>query len=345
MSSFSRSRLLAFALALTPAVLFAQMPGSSYHVTKRIKVGGDGGWDYLTVDTAAHRLYLSRGTHVQVVDLDRDSLIGDIPNTPGVHGVAVASEFGKGFTSNGRDSSVTIFDLKTLAPLSVVHGTGRNPDAIYYEPMSKRVFTFNGGSASATAIDAATGAIVGTVDLGGKPEAANDDGHGRIFVNIEDKNEVVAFDAKSLGVIAHWPLGTCEEPTGQGIDRKGQRLFIACSNKQLAVVDYGSGKVVTMLPSSEGTDGAGFDEGLGMAFASGGDGTMTVVHQATPDVYHVAATVPTMSRARTMMVDQRTHKVYTVSAEYGPTPAATTERPRPRPPMIPGSFTIIVLEK
>jgi DNA-binding beta-propeller fold protein YncE len=320
-------------------------PGSTYHVVKTIKLGGDGGWDYLTADAAGHRLYISRGTHVMVLDTDKDSVIGDIANTAGVHGIALARDLNRGFTSNGRDSSVTVFDLTTLAPITVVHGTGRNPDAILYDPATKRVFTFNGGSGTATAIDAQTGTIVGTVELGGKPETGQADGRGHIAVNIEDKSNVVIFDSKSLAVLGTYPLAPCEEPSGMAMDAKTSRLFIGCSNKLMAVMDAMTGRVITTLPIGQGVDADGFDPMNSLAFASNGDGTLTVVHEDSPEKFSVVTNVPTMRRARTMTIDARTGRIYTVTAEFGTAPAATTDNPRPRPPMVPGSFTLLVLER
>lgn len=320
--------------------------GQTYHVAKRINVGGEGGWDYLVADTTAHRLFLSRGTHVMVLDTDRDSVIGDIPNTPGVHGIALAPTLGKGFTSNGRDSSVTVFDYRTLATTSTIKIPGANPDAILYEPTTQRIFTFNGRSQDATAIDAVSGSVVGTIPLGGKPEAANSDGKGLVFVNIEDKDgKVVAFDARTLAVKHAWPIAGCEEPTGQGIDRAHALLFLACSNSAMSVVSYSSGAVVTTIPIGPGTDGAAFDAARGLAFSTnGGDGTVTVARMDALNKYTVLANVPSQRGARTIALDERTHKVYTVSAEFGTAPATTPEQPRPRRPMIPGTFTVLVLE-
>jgi DNA-binding beta-propeller fold protein YncE len=330
------------ALAAHPITTSAQSP--RYHLARRITLGGDGGWDYLTVDTAANRLYVSRGTHVQVVDLARDSLIGDIPNTPGVHGIAIARDVGHGYTSNGRDSTVTVFDLKTLAVLKTLKIPGANPDAIFYDEATHRVFTFNGRSGDATAIDARTDAVAGTVPLGGKPEAATTDGR-RIFVNIEDTGEIVAFDPRTLAVLARWPLAPCEDPTGMGIDRAHKRLFAACSNKMMAVVDYESGRLVTTVPIGAGSDGAAFDPASQLAFTTnGGDGTLTVVHEDAPDRFSVVATVPTETRARTIALDPKTHRIYTITADFGPPPPATAEQPRPRPRMVDGSFRVLVIE-
>lgn len=334
------------AALLAPVALVAQTAAVPYHVVKRIATGGDGGWDYLTVDTTLHRLFVSRGTHVMVVDLDRDSVMGDVPNTNGVHGIAVAPELGRAFTSNGRDSSVTIFDPRTLATIGTVKVTGRNPDAILYEPTTRRIFTFNGGSANATAIDAATGAVVGTVPLGGKPETAVADGKGRVLVNIEDRSEIVAFDARSLAVQATWPLAPCEEPSGLAIDRAHARLFAGCGNRLMAVVDANTGHVVTTLPIGDGVDANGFDPATQLAFASTGrDGMLTVVHEDSPNQFTVVANVPTQRGARTMALDERTHAVYTVTAQFGPAPAPTAEHPHPRPPIVPGTFTILEITR
>ncbi|MEJ7811428.1 MAG: YncE family protein [Gemmatimonadaceae bacterium] len=329
----------------TPAAKKAQKQSAQYHVAKQIAAGGEGGWDYLAVDTAAHRVYVSHATHVVVLDADRDSVVGDIPNTPGVHGIALAPALGRGWTSNGRDSSVTVFDLKTLATKSTIKVTGRNPDAILYEPVTRRVFTFNGGSASATAIDAATDSVLGTIPLGGKPEFARADGEGSVFVNIEDTGELVKFDARTLAVRARWPLAPCEEPTGLAFDRAHARLFAVCSNKLMAVVDTRTGRLVKTLPIGEGSDGAAFDPATQLAFSSNGEGTLTVVHEDAPDRFTVVGTVPTQRGARTIVLDERTHRLYTATARYGEAPAPTADRPRPRPPMIPGSFTILVLER
>jgi len=345
-----RSRLLpslgaaaAMVLAASSTVQ-AQAATPGYHVIHRINAGGEGGWDYVTVDPDGNRLFLSRGTHAMVIDLGRDSVIGDVPNTLGIHGVALAPELNRGFTSNGRDSSVTIFDYKTLAPIAVVKIPGRNPDAILYDPATKRVFTFNGGTSNATAIDATNGTVVGTVDLGGKPETAVSDG-GKVYANIEDKSEIAVFDPKTLAVLARWPLAPCEEPSGLAIDRVHQRLFAGCGNKTMAVVDMRTGKVVATPAVGSGVDAAGFDPGTQLAFTSNGEGTITVVHEDTPDKYTVVETVPTQRGARTMAVNPKTHRLYTVTAEFGPAPAPTADRPRPRPPMIPGTFVVLELDR
>ncbi|HEX8071110.1 MAG TPA: hypothetical protein VF546_14235 [Pyrinomonadaceae bacterium] len=317
---------------------------SGYHVLNQYKLGGEGGWDYLTVDSKARRLYVSHATHVVVVDADTGAVVGDIPDTPGVHGIAVVEDAGKGYVSNGRASTVTVFDLKTLKALKQIP-VGKNPDAIIYDAASKRVFTMNGASHDATAIDVQTDTVAGTLALGGKPEFAVTDEQGRVFVNIEDKSAIVEFDSRRLAVEATWPIAPAEEPSGLAFDRKHRRLFSAGSNKLMAVVNADTGKVLTTLPIGGGVDAAAFDPETGLIFSSNGDGTLTVVHEDAPDKYSVVENVTTQRGARTMALDPKTHKVYLVTAEFGPPPAPTPERPRPRPTIVPGSFTLLVVGK
>ena len=330
-------------LALPVAVIAAAVVSSNYSVTHRAQLGAEGGWDYLTVDTGAHRLYLSRGTHVQVVNTDNDSLVGDIPNTLGVHGIALDLASHRGYTSNGRDSSVTIFDTRSLRPLMNVKVPASNPDAILFDAASKRVFTFNGGSSSATAIDVRGPRVVGTIALGGKPEFMNSSGNGTIFVNIEDTHEIVEFDAKALTVKHRWLLVGCEDPTGQAIDRAHNRLFAVCGNKVMVVINSLTGAAVATVPIGAGSDGVMFDVERQLAISANGEGSMTFVHEDSPDTYTVVQTLQTMPRARTLTLDQRTHKLYTVSAEFGVAPAPTTATPRPRAPMLAGSFTLLTV--
>jgi YVTN family beta-propeller protein len=317
---------------------------SSYHVVKQFKLGGEGGWDYLTIDSKARRLYLSRSTHVMVVDADSGAIVGDIPDTAGVHGVAIAEEAGKGYTSNGRASTVTVFDLKTLKALKQIP-VGKNPDAIIYDAASKRVFTMNGASNDATAIDMKTDTVAGTIPLGGRPEFAVSDEKGHVFVNLEDKSAIVEFDSQKLAVEATWPIAPAEEPSGLAFDRKHRRLFTVGSNKLMAVVNADTGKVVATVPIGSGVDAAGFDSDTGLAFSSNGDGTLTVVHEDSPDKFSVVENAATQRGARTMAFDPKTHQVYLVTAEFGPPPAPTPERPRPRPSIVPGSFTLLVVGK
>jgi YVTN family beta-propeller protein len=308
---------------------------------KEIQIGGEGGWDYLYADSGNHRLYISHATKVVVVDTDTDTVVGEIPNTNGVHGIAIADDLGRGFISDGRDDSVTIFDSKTLKALSTVK-TGKNPDAIIYDPATKRVFAFNGGSGDTTVIDAASGAVAATIALGGKPEFATSDGKGKVFVNIEDKSDVVEIDSKKMAVITRWPIAPGEEASGMAIDRKNHRIFIVCSNKKMIVLNVDTGKVAADLAIGSGPDAAGYDPETKLAFSSNGEGTLTVVREDSADKFSVLDTVNTRRGARTMTVDGKTHKIYLPTAQFGPAPAPTAERPRPRPSIVPNSFTILV---
>lgn len=336
---------LALAAILAAAAFAAPPDAPAYGTVKKVQVGGEGGWDYLTLDAAARRLYVSRGTRVMVFDADTYASVGEIPDTAGVHGIALAPELSRGFTSNGRSNSVTIFDMKTLKTISEVKVTGENPDAILYDPASKRVFAFNGRTANATALDAATGAVAGTIALDGKPEFGVADGKGLSFVNIEDKNEIEVLDGAKLSVVKKFPLAPCEEPSGLAIDREHRRLFAGCHNKMMAVVDADSGKVVATVPIGEGVDANAFDPGTGLAFASCGDGTLTAARAEGSDKYAVAQTIATQQGARTMALDEKTHRIVLVSAQFGPPPSPTAENPRPRRTMVPGSFVLLVVGK
>ena len=341
----ARAIAVAATALISSSPLFAQNTGSSYHVAKRIAAGGEGGWDYLVADAQNRRLYVTRGSHVMVFDMDRDSLIGDIPNTPGVHGVALARNLNRGFTSNGRDSSLTVFDLKTLQTEKVVRITGRNPDAIAFDPATNRVFALNGASHDASVVDANTLEQVGSIDLGGKPETGQPDGKGMLYVNIEDKSEVVAVDTKTMQVKARYPLAPCEEPTGMARDAARGRLIVGCGNKLMAVMDEKSGKIITTIPVGEGVDASGFDPATQLAFTSNGEGTLSVIRENADGTFTSVATIPTQRGARTMTLDEKTHRIYLSTANFGPAPAPTADRPRPRPPMIPGSFTVLVVEQ
>jgi YVTN family beta-propeller protein len=314
---------------------------ADYHLLKKITLGGEGFWDYLFCDSDARRLYISHGTHVMVLDADTYSVVGDIPDTQGVHGIAIAPEFGRGFTSNGRANTVTIFDLKTFAKIGEVP-TGTNPDAILYDPASKRIFAFNGRSGDCTAIDAATGKVDGTIPLGGKPEFATSDAAGRVYVNLEDKSLLVQLDSKALKVLASWPLAPCESPSGMALDRAHRRLFSGCHNEMMAVTDADSGKVVATPAIGKGVDANAFDPATGLAYSSNGEGTLTVVHEDSPDKFTVIENVSTQRGARTMALDLKTHNVFLVTAEFGPPPAPTADQPRPRPSIVPGTFTLLV---
>jgi len=320
-----------------------QGSGSSYHLVKKVTLGGVGGWDYLNADPVSHRVFLSRGTHVMVVDPD-GKVVGDIPNLMGTHGAAIVNEFGHGFTSNGGSNSVTMFDLKTLATISDIKmPDAMGPDGYIYDPSSKRVFTFNGRSNNATAVNAKSGeAVTGNVPLGGKPEAAAADGAGHIFVNVEDLNQIVGFDTKTLKVLNTWPTAPCTAPGGLAIDMAHKRLFIGCHNNMMAVMDFTSGKVVATIPIGTGVDATTFDPGTGLAFSSCGDGTITAAHEDSPDEYTVVDTIKTEQGARTMALDTSNHNIYTVTAQFGPPPAPTAENPRPRPVAVPDTFTLLI---
>jgi len=323
-------------LGLLPAMLAMAAP-TGYHVVGDIKIGGEGGWDYLTVDSAARRLYVSHATHVAVVDVDAGKVVGDIPDTQGVHGIALAPELNKGFTSNGRANSVTIFDLKTLKAIGQVV-TGENPDSIRYDAVSGRVFTFNGRSNNSTAIDARTGKVAGTIALGGKPEFSVADGKGTVFVNIEDKNEVVAIDAAKLAVAKRYSLSPCDGPSGLAIDTKNRRLFSVCSNRLMAVSDPDSGKVLATPAIGQGSDGAAFDPATGYAFSSNGDATLTVVQQAGGK-WEVLENIATERGARTIALDDKTHKLYLPTARTAPAQGAG------RATYLPDTFKVLVIGK
>jgi hypothetical protein len=336
--------MLAALSVLTPRARSAAAPGP-YHVVARWVIGGEGGWDYLTADSQARRLYVSHGRRVDVLDLDSGAVIDTIGNTPGVHGIAIASDLGRGYVSCGRDSSVAVFDLKSLKSVARIAVPARNPDAILYEPVTHRVFTFNGGSANATAFNATSGALEGTLDLGGKPEFPAADGKGRVYVNIEDKSEIVAFDARSLKIEARWPIAPGEEPSGLALDRAHGMLFSGCSNKSLEVVETKDGHVAATLPIGEGVDAVGFDAQRQLVFSSNGEGTLTVASREADGSYKVAETDSTQRGARTMALDEKTGRVFVVTASFGPPPAPTPDRPRPRPTIVPGSFVVLVLSR
>jgi DNA-binding beta-propeller fold protein YncE len=330
--------------AAVPAASRANGP-SGYHLLKKIPLGGEGFWDYITFDPATRRLYISRGTRVVVLEVDSGKVAGEIPNTDGVHGIALAPEFNRGFTSNGRAGTVTIFDLKTLKVIGSAQA-GTNPDAIIYDPASKRVFAMNGRSKNATAIDAATGNVVGTIPVDGKPEFAVADGAGHVYVNIEDKSEEQRIDSQNLKVTATWPLAPCKEPSGLAMDIAHRRLFAGCDNKMMAVIDADSGKVVATPEIGEGVDANAFDPELQYAYASNGESaTLTVVHEDAPDKYSVVENVPTQAHARTMALDPKTHQVFLVTADFGATPAATPDNAHPRPTMVKDSFVVLIFGK
>ncbi|MGC0772308.1 MAG: hypothetical protein WB543_05185 [Candidatus Acidiferrum sp.] len=318
----------------------APTPGSSgYHLLKTVPVPGDEGWDYLAVDPHARRVYISHGSHVVVMNADTYAIEGDIPDTAGVHGIAIARDLDRGFVSAGRANMAVIFDLKSLKTLGTVK-TDANPDAIVYDEVTKRVFTLNGRGQNTTAINGSDGSVAGTLALGGKPEFAVADGKGSIFVNIEDKSELVQFDAQKLTETHRWPLAPCKSPSGLAMDFKHRRLFSVCDEKVMAVTDADTGKVVATPEICDGPDAAGFDPATDYAFASCGDGHLTVVHEDSPDKFTVVENVPTKRSARTMGLDLKTHKIFLSSAEFEP-PAPGERRGK----MKPGTFAILVVGK
>lgn len=332
---------------VAPGAAFAapQSTGSSgYHLVKKVKLGGSGGWDYLTVDPATHRVFISRASHVIVVDPDQGKIIGDVPDTQGVHGIALAASLNRGFTSNGRAATSTMFDLTTLATLGFAK-TDQDPDAIVFDPFTKRVFTMNGDSSTSTAIDAATGKVVGSVALGGAPEFAASDAKGSVFVNLEDKSELVKFNPQTLKVENTWPLAPCESPSGLAIDAAHEILIVGCHNKLMTFVDGNSGKVLGTVPIGQGVDANRFDPATGFAFASCGDGTLTIAHEDAPGKFSLVETIATQRGARTMAIDLSTHNLYLVTAAFGPTLSPTPDNPRARPPILPDTFTLLVYAK
>ena len=314
-----------------------------FSVVDHFKVGGEGGWDLLSFDTRRHRLFMSRSTHVQVIDADSGKVIWDIPGTEGVHGIALADDLNVGFTSNGKGNSVTVFDLNTLQVIETIRITGMNPDAIIYEPRSKHIVVFNGRSANATVIDAVSRKEIKNISLPGKPELAVSNSNGDIFVNIEDKNEIVMIDSGSNKIRKHFTIGNGVEPTGLAFDQKHHRLFSVCANKKMEVLDSETGKIVSEVAIGEGPDSAAFDPNLNMVFSSNGDGTLTLVKEDDPDHFTVVQNVVTQKGARTMAYDENNHRAYLATASFGETPPATKEQPKPRQAIIPGSFEIIVV--
>jgi len=327
------------------APLTAQAVGAPhYHITHQVPLPGDEGWDYLTFEQGGQRLFVSHGTRVLVVDTDKLTVVGEIPDTPGVHGIALAPELGRGFVSAGRSGTVVVFDLKSLARLKEIKVTGENPDAILYDPASQRVFTFNGRGRNATAIDARTDEVLGTIPLDAKPEFAATDGKGRIYVNLEDRNSLAVIDPVKLSVVSVWPVKGCEEPSGLALDASHARLFPVCANKAMPVIDATSGKVLGTAAIGGGPDAAAFDPGTGLAFASCGEGKLTVVRTSSSGHPEMAESVATQRGARTMALDLARHRVFLVTADFGPPPAATATDPHPRPARVPGSFRLLVLE-
>lgn len=326
--------ILFFAITYLPAQ-------DNFHILKTFHIQSAGGWDYLTVGPGNNRLYVSHGTQVNILDKTTGDSIGVIENTTGVHGIAFDKEHNKGFTSNGRLNNVTVFDLKTNAVLAQI-STGANPDAIMYEPYSKKIITCNGRGRNLSIIDPVNNKLLDSIAVGGKPETAVSNGNGTIYVNIEDKNEIVVVNMKTLKVDAHWPLSPAEEPTGLAFDKATNRLFAGCGNKFLAIVDATTGKMVGTFPIGDGCDGAGFDPTTKNIFTSNGEGTMSVYHEKSANEFEKIATITTKRGARTIAVDEQTHLIYLPTADFeNPDPNTPNARPR----MIPGTFQVLVIGK
>jgi YVTN family beta-propeller protein len=331
-----KKALIIFCMA---AAMVAALPAfaQQFKVTDTVKLGGEGGWDYLTFDKEGQRLFITRGSHVMVVDAKTLKVSGDIPDLSGIHGVALVQELGKGFISNGGDNTVTVFDLKTLKKLDSIK-VGERPDAILYEPFSKHVFTFNARSHDSSVIDAATDKVVGTVPLGGKPEFPASDGKGKLYVNIEDKSQIAEVEVTKNSVLNTWSVAPCQEPSALALDIEHHRLFAGCDNKMMAVVDSDSGKVVTTVPIGDGVDAGRFNPKTQQVFMSCGEGVLTIVHEDSPDKYTVQQNLPTAKGARTMAMDKDNNVAYLVTAQREDKPVPAGQRPT----MVPGSFELIV---
>lgn len=311
---------------------------AGYSVLKTFHIASSGGWDYITVDPHSNRLYVSHGTQVNILDKQTGDSLGVIPGTTGVHGIALVASSGKGFTSNGKLNTVTIFDGKTARVLGQIN-TGQNPDAIFYDDYSKKVITCNGRSQDLSVIDPASGQVVATVPVGGKPETAVSDGAGKIYVNIEDKSEIISVDARTFKVLSRWSIAPGTSPSGLAIDRVTRRLFAGCDDKLLIVLDADKGTIVAQLPIGEGCDGVGFDAGTKRVYSSNGEGTLTVIQEENASKFSVLADVPTKKGARTIAVDERTHRIYLPTADF----EATTPAGQRRPPMVPGTFQVLMV--
>ncbi|MGB6605726.1 MAG: hypothetical protein WA747_10930 [Steroidobacteraceae bacterium] len=338
--------LAAWLICLAPFAAAHAARAPDYRIAQQVSLPGDEGWDYLTFEQGGHRLFIAHGSRVLVVDTDKLAVTGEIDDTPGVHGIALAPDLGRGYISAGRSSTIVVFDLKTLARLKEIKTTGEGPDAILYDPATRRVFSFNGRGRNVTAVDTATDTVIGTIPLDAKPESAAADGKGRVYVNLEDRSSLAVIDPRKLAVTAVFPIAGCEEPSALAIDAARERLFPGCHNQVMAVVDGRAGRVLSSAPIGAGVDAGAYDPGTGLAFAScGGEGgSLVVVRPSRAGVAQVEESVPTQRGARTMALDLVTHRVFLVTADFAPTPPPTEEHPHPRPVMMPGTFRLLVLE-
>jgi DNA-binding beta-propeller fold protein YncE len=334
--------MLRFTLLLSLCAV--PLSGQSYEITHTYKVGGDGGWDYVIPDAPNHRLFVGRQNRVMVVDMNNGRLIAEVTGIKGAHGTALAPATGHGFATSGNDGSIVMFDLKTYKTLARIPAA-EDADAIIYDPASKRIFSFNGDANSSTVVDPAKGTLVKNISLGGKPEYGQSARNGKIYVNLVDSSQIVEIDTKSLAVTRRWSTAPCKNPVSMAIDTRHQRLFSGCRSGVMAISDYRNGSIVATVPIGRGVDGAGYDPVLRDAYASNVDGTLTVIHQESPDSYRVVENVQTAEGGRNMGLDPATHRIYVVSAKFGPVPTdSTAANPRRRPPIVPGSFTVIVVE-
>jgi len=346
-SSSEFLRLAALSLAFSTIIAIVAAAAGAYHLIKKIPIPGDGGWDYVAADSDGRRLYVSHDKEIVVLDLDSGSIVGKIVGGPDMHGAAIASEFGRGFISESNPGSVVIFDLKTLAKIGEVR-VGDDPNGIIYDHLTKRIFTADRGSKRVTAIDAKTGKIAGTIEnLGGRTEHLASDEAGHVFLNMQDRNTLLKLDAKELKVMETWPTAPCEAPSSMDMDRVHSRIIIGCRGAgMMIVVDATSGKIVASNKIGGGVDAAEFDPQTGLAyFSTGADGMLSIFHEKSPDQYELVENVPTQAGARTMAVDRKTGRVYVTGAEMGPRPAPSPENPRGRAPVIPGTFSVMVIGK
>lgn len=342
--SFAKSRLrvlgaLFLSIAYLPAL--AQNPG--YHVLNTYHIASTGWWDYINVNHALNRLYVSHGSQVNILNESTGDSVGMIPNTPGVHGIAFATPFGKGFTSDGGANQVTVFDLKSNKVLGTIPTGGGNPDAIIYDPYSRKIITCDGRSNEASVIDPASDKMIKIIPLGGRPETPVADGAGKIFINIESTSEEVEITTSDWTIKHRWPLAPGRSPSGNAMDTRTHRLFIGCDNKMMIVMNAENGQVLASLPTGQGCDGTDFDPGRKFAFSSNGEGTLTIIKEVDPDHFKVVANVPTRKGARTSTVDPVNHRVFLPTAEFKPQPAPTPGQRRRRPDMVAGSFQIVVV--
>lgn len=324
--------------------LTAASAHAAYHIISKIEVGGEGGWDYLEPDPIGRRLYVSHENHVVVIDMDTLKVVGDVPDAPGMGGVALAPDLSRGFTANGDEDMIGVFELGTLKPIGKWKATGKRPNQIAYEPATQRVFSFNSTGRNVTVFDALKGTVLGTIEVDGRTEFYALDGKGMIYDSLQDKATVIAIDARTMKVTATYPLAPHAQPAGTVMDPLSRRIFVACRSKSFLVLDADSGKILATFPIGERNDAAKFDPGLKLAFASNADGTVAIIHEDSPDKFSLVANIQTEDGARTMAVDTKTHRLFLPSADFTAAAVPTAANPNPRRTMVPGSFRVLVLE-